>query len=95
MPFDIPLHILALYLVGINLGAYLFFWADKHYARRGAWRISEGTLLTLALLGGSPAAYIAMKKFRHKTKKSSFRSKFWIVITLQVLGLIYVILASA
>ena len=43
-------------LVGINAVSFLAFWRDKRLARLGGWRISEATLLWLAVLGGSAGA---------------------------------------
>jgi uncharacterized membrane protein YsdA (DUF1294 family) len=65
---------LVILYAGVNLIAGLAFALDKHKARRNAWRISEGTLLTLALLGPFGASG-AMCLFRHKTRKA----KFWLV----------------
>ena len=60
------------YLLVINIFTFLLYGADKYKARRGEWRIKEAVLLGLAALGGSPAAWIAMYFFHHKTKKPKF-----------------------
>ena len=60
------------YLLIINIFTFLLYGADKYKARRGEWRIKEAVLLGLAALGGSPAAWIAMYLFHHKTKKPKF-----------------------
>lgn len=60
------------YLLVINIFTFLLYGADKYKARRGEWRIKESVLLGLAALGGSPAAWIAMYFFHHKTKKPKF-----------------------
>ena len=49
-----------LYLVGINVLTFLVYGLDKWKARRRRWRISEQTLLLLAVLGGSIGALLAM-----------------------------------
>lgn len=56
----------------LNLVAFTAFYRDKRSAERMAWRISEKTLLTLALLGPF-GAMVAMRIFRHKTRKAKFR----------------------
>jgi len=61
----------------VTFGAY---WFDKSAARRGAWRTSEGMLLFLGLAGGWPGALIAQQLLRHKSKKTSFRTVFWITV---------------
>lgn len=78
-------HII-LYLLGINLLTFITYWRDKHAAKKrdGAWRTPEATLHMMALLGGTPAAFVAQKVFRHKTKKQSFRFRFWLIIIVQV-----------
>lgn len=60
------------YLLIINIFTFLLYGADKYKARRGEWRIKEAVLLGLAAIGGSPAAWIAMHIFHHKTKKPKF-----------------------
>ncbi len=63
---------IALYLLCINLVAFIIFWVDKHKARKQRWRISEATLLWVAFLGGSVGAYVAMAAFHHKTLHKRF-----------------------
>jgi predicted MPP superfamily phosphohydrolase len=45
---------------------------DKSYAKKGARRIPEKTLLLWAFLGGSIGAFLGMKVFHHKTLKPKF-----------------------
>ncbi len=73
-----------LYLLLVNAFTFFIYWWDKSLARKGGWRVSELGLLFLALIGGSPAAFLAQRKFRHKTKKLSFQIKFWLVVLAQV-----------
>ena len=60
------------YLLIVNALGMLFMLIDKQKARRGAWRIPEATLLTLAALGGSAGCIAGMYLFRHKTKHLKF-----------------------
>ena len=39
----------------------------KSKAKQGSWRISEATLLTLAVVGGSIGALLGMQVWHHKT----------------------------
>ena len=41
-------------------------------AKQGSWRISEATLLILAVIGGSIGALLGMKVWRHKTQHKKF-----------------------
>lgn len=61
------------YLAVINLTAFVIYGSDKKRAAAGRWRISEGTLLGIALIGGSVGALAGMKCFRHKTQHWKFR----------------------
>ena len=63
---------LAVYLIVMNVIAFIIYGADKAKARRGLWRVSEWTLLTLASLGGALGAQLGMSVFRHKTKHRKF-----------------------
>ncbi|MEM8924690.1 MAG: cold shock and DUF1294 domain-containing protein [Actinomycetota bacterium] len=77
------------WLVGINLVTLALYRWDKTQARRDdAFRIPERTLHLLALLGGTPAAALGRRWFRHKTRKTSFRVWFWLIAVLQVLALV-------
>ena len=61
-----------LYLLLASLLTFILYGADKHKARRGAYRISERALLGASLLGGALGALAAMQLFRHKTKHVYF-----------------------
>ena len=82
---------IVLSLVAINLLTFFLFWHDKRCARKGEWRVPESMLLGLSLAGGSPSAYLAMKWFRHKTKKTSFRARYWMVVALQCIAVPYLL----
>lgn len=65
--------LLLYYLAGVNLLTFSVYGIDKWKAGHGEWRIPEATLLLLAVFGGSPAALLAMRVFRHKTLHKKFR----------------------
>jgi len=72
-------------LVGAVWGVTWFVYAwDKRRAGLGERRVPEVVLLSLALVGGSPAALVAMLILRHKTRKPSFLLKFAAVVASQV-----------
>jgi uncharacterized membrane protein YsdA (DUF1294 family) len=60
-------NVLLYYLIVINIVTFLVYGIDKWKAKQGSWRISEATLLILAVIGGSIGALLGMKVWRHKT----------------------------
>lgn len=79
-----PLTILTIYLIFMNLLAFLLMGLDKAKARRNQWRISEKTLFLSAILGGSIGAILGMQVFRHKTKHASFRIGMPCILIVQI-----------
>ncbi len=59
-------------VIAVNAVAYAAMALDKRAAQRRGWRWSERSILTLALLGGSPAILMARHRLRHKTRKQPF-----------------------
>ena len=55
------LPLFLIYLLAVNVMTFLLFGLDKHKAKRGKWRISEATLLTMAVIGGSIGAWGGMR----------------------------------
>ena len=60
------------YLVLVNFVTFVAFGVDKRRAVRNKYRISEATLLGLALIGGSAGALAGKYLFHHKTRKAKF-----------------------
>ena len=56
-----------IYLVIINVLGFLIMGLDKAKAKKQKYRISENTLLFVALIGGSLGSYLGMYCFHHKT----------------------------
>ncbi|UVO50240.1 DUF1294 domain-containing protein [Sphingomonas sp. SUN019] len=80
-------------LIGINAAAVAAFAIDKRRAIEGEWRIAESTLLTLALIGGSPGALWARARFRHKTRKQPFATQLDLIAMIQS-GLVFGLAAA-
>ena len=85
-----PWGLLAVWLVGINVAAFLAFGLDKWKAKRkvkneAVRRVPERTLLLLALLGGSAGALLGMRVFHHKTLHTAFRAGIPAILAVQVL----------
>ena len=76
-----PPLVLALYMVA-SLLTFIMYAVDKSASKKGAWRTQESTLHLLSLAGGWPGALVAQQKLRHKSKKQSFRSVFWLTVLL-------------
>ena len=51
-------NVLLYYLIVINIVTFLVYGIDKWKAKQGSWRISEATLLILAVIGGSIGALL-------------------------------------
>lgn len=82
---------LATYLGGlavVNIWTILRFHQDKQRAIAGTRRIPEADLLGLALIGGTPGAFLARRMFRHKTRKQPFSTWLWLIAMIQAGGLI-------
>lgn len=82
-------HLLFTYLILANLINLLLFYIDKRRARKGDWRVSESTFFYIALLGGSLGAIIAMKIFKHKTRRTKFKILLPLCFLLNILTLFY------
>lgn len=63
---------LFIYLIIINIVAFIVYAWDKRKAKKGVWRTPESTLLLLAAVGGSVGALLAMYMLRHKTNHKKF-----------------------
>lgn len=81
-----------IYLLFINLVAFLAMGLDKWKAKRDAWRIPEQTLISLVLLGGGIGGIAGMYTFRHKTKKARFFIGFPVILIVEIALVIYILL---
>lgn len=73
-----------IYLIAVNIAAYLLFGIDKRKSIRGEWRVPESTLLFLAFLGGAPGAMIGMRVFHHKTKHPKFYVGIPVILAMEI-----------
>ena len=78
------------YLIFINIVTFLVYGIDKWKAKQGSWRISEATLLMLAVIGGTIGALLGMQVWRHKTKHKKFKYGLPLILLAQI-ALIYLI----
>jgi uncharacterized membrane protein YsdA (DUF1294 family)/cold shock CspA family protein len=85
--WGVPRWVFALYGV-TSLSAFLGYAMDKRAAKEHQWRVREGTLLALGILGGWPGAILAQQVLHHKTRKVAFRRAFWGTVALNIAALI-------
>ena len=83
-------RIVFIYLVIINLIAFLLMAMDKSRARKHQWRIPEKTLFLSAILGGSIGTIAGMYTFHHKTRHWYFVIGMPAILILQVVLAVWI-----
>lgn len=79
------LYVAALiYIAAISFVTFAVTALDKIFAKKNMRRISESTLLSLAVFGGAVSEYITMKLIRHKTLHKKFMIGLPLIIILQL-----------
>lgn len=81
-----------IYLLFINLLAFLLMGLDKRRAKKEAWRIPERTLFLPVLLGGGLGGCLGMRTFRHKTRHWYFRFGFPAIFLLELVLVLFLLL---
>ena len=83
------MNIILYYIVSVNIATFLLYGIDKYKAKKGRWRISEATMLLMAVIGGSIGAWAGMRLWHHMTmyKKSKYGIPF--IMTLQIALVVY------
>ena len=84
-------QIIVYILLFINVLTFLVYGIDKWQAKQGNWRISEATLLLLAVIGGSIGALLGMRIWHHKTMHKKFKYGLPLILLAQI-ALIYLII---
>lgn len=84
--------ILLVYLLLINIVAFLTYGLDKWKAKKDKWRVPEKVLLLMAAIGGSIGAFLGMRVFHHKTQKLKFKLGVPVIFFLQVALVVFIIL---
>ena len=77
-------QIILIYLIAINVVAFFLYGIDKWKAKRSKWRISEATLLGLAVIGGSIGAWLGMKVWHHKMMHKKFKYGIPLILMAQI-----------
>lgn len=83
---------IAIYLILVNLTAFIMYGLDKQKAVRHKWRLPERTLIGIAVFGGSLGALIGMKVFHHKTRHKKFTIGVPVIIAVQVTAFVLVLI---
>lgn len=78
-----------IYVLAINVIGFLAMGIDKLKAKKDWWRIPEGTLMMLCLLGGGIGTIAGMYTFRHKTKKLKFTVGMPTILIAEIALIIY------
>ena len=84
-------NIFIIFLLAVNLITFFIYGMDKWKAKRSRRRISEATLLGLAIAGGSIGAWLGMRVFYHKTLHKKFRYGIPTIIMIQLASLGYIV----
>jgi uncharacterized membrane protein YsdA (DUF1294 family)/cold shock CspA family protein len=71
----------------VNVATFFAYAFDKYKATHRLWRTPEKTLHLLAFLGGWPAAGLAQRALRHKSRKVSFLATYRLTVAGNVLAL--------
>ena len=77
-------QLILIYLIAINVVTFFLYGIDKWKAKRSKWRISEATLLGLAVIGGSIGAWLGMKVWHHKTMHKKFKYGLPLILIVQI-----------
>ena len=80
-----------IYLLAVNAVTFIAYGIDKYKAKHAKWRISEATLLLLAVIGGSIGAWCGMKVWHHKTMHKKFKYGVPVILLLQVALAVWII----
>ena len=84
-------EIVVIYLVVINVVAFVVYGVDKYKAKRGRWRTPEATLLGLAAIGGSIGAWLGMKVWHHKTMHKKFQYGVPLILIAQIVLVVFIL----
>ena len=79
------------YLLAINIATFFLYGIDKYKAKKGKWRVSEATLLMMAVIGGSIGAWAGMRLWHHKTMHKKFKYGIPVIIIMQVALAVYLL----
>ena len=82
--------IIGVYLLAVNVIAFLTYGLDKLKAKKDMWRVPEKVLILMAVFGGSIGAILGMKLFHHKTQKWKFKIGVPVIILVQIVIVVFI-----
>ena len=85
------MNIILGYLLAVNIATFFLYGIDKYKAKKGRWRISEATLLLMAVIGGSIGAWGGMRIWHHKTMHKKFKYGIPLIIIMQIALVVYLL----
>jgi len=77
-------HSVLFYLVVVNVVTFFIYGIDKRKAMHGKWRISEISLFSWAVIGGSIGAWMGMYLWHHKTCHKKFTYGIPLLLIVQI-----------
>ncbi len=83
------------YFTGINVLTFFVYGIDKWKAKKNRWRISEATLLILAIIGGSIGALLGMRVWHHKTLHAKFKYGVPLILLAQIVLILLTSLSAS
>ena len=86
------MNIILGYLLAVNITSFLLYGIDKYKAKKGRWRISEATLLLMAVIGGSIGAWVGMRIWHHQTIHKMFKYGIPVIIIFPVALAVYLLI---
>ena len=81
-------------IIGVNVITFVVYGIDKLKAKKGKCRVSETTLLLLAIVGGSVGAWCGVKVWHHKTMHAKFKYGITLIMAMQA-GLLVCLMTKA
>ena len=84
--------IFVVYILIVNVLAFILYGIDKHRSQRKMYRIPENTLLWMARIGGGVGSWLGIKVFHHKTKHKRFMIIVPLWTVLWVMAIVYLVI---
>ena len=78
------IQVVGYYLIGINILTFMIYGIDKYKAKHSKWRVSEASLLLMAVVGGSIGALLGMRVWHHKTMHKKFKYGVPAILMIQI-----------